>query len=101
MARLAFVSIRTIQWLNKPLRATQTVTTSGIVVVVKSNGFYLEAKDADTTPVTPEGILIYTASTTLPSFIQIGNEVQVTGLVATYPTPGLTPWNRDRWTADL
>jgi hypothetical protein len=41
--------------------------------------------------VTPEGILIYTGSTTLPSFIQIGNEVQVTGVVATYPTTGPTP----------
>ncbi len=87
----AFVTIRTIQ-ANKPSTyATQTVTTSGIVVGVKSNGFYLEAKNADTAPVTPEGILVYTGSTALPSYIQIGNEVQVTGKVATYPTPGLTP----------
>ena len=54
------MTIRTIQ-ANKPSTyATQTVTTSGIVVGVKSNGFYLEAKNADTTPVTPEGILVYT-----------------------------------------
>ena len=87
----AFVTIRTIQ-ANKPSNyATQTVATSGIVIGVKSNGFYLEAKDADATPVTPEGILVYTGSTTLPSYIQIGNEVQVTGKVATYPTTGLTP----------
>jgi uncharacterized protein len=87
----AFVTIRTIQ-ANKPSTfVTQTVTTSGIVVGVKSNGFYLEAKDADTTPVTPEGILIFTGSTTLPSFIQIGNEVQVTGVVNSFPTTGPTP----------
>ena len=87
----AFVTIQTIQ-ANKPSTyATQTVTTSGIVVGVKSNGFYLEAKDADTNPVTPEGILVYTGSTTLPSYIQMGNEVQVTGTVATYPPTGLTP----------
>ena len=87
----AFVSIRTIQ-ANKPSTyATQTVTTSGIVVGVKSSGFYLEAKDADTTPVTPEGILIYTGSTTLPSFVVPGAEVQVTGVVNTYPTTGPTP----------
>ncbi|WP_213803920.1 lamin tail domain-containing protein [Granulicella sp. dw_53] len=87
----SFVSIRTIQ-ANKPSTyATQTVTTSGLVIGVKSNGFYLEAKDADTNPVTPEGILVYTGSTALPSFIQVGAEVQVTGLVATYPTTGLTP----------
>jgi hypothetical protein len=87
----AFVTIQTIQ-ANKPSTyVTQTVTTSGIVVGVKSNGFYLEAKNADTTPVTPEGILVYTASTALPSFIQIGNEVQVTGKVAAFPATGLTP----------
>ncbi len=87
----SFVTIQTIQ-ANKPSTyATQTVTTSGIVVGVKSDGFYLEAKNADTTPVTPEGILVYTASTAKPSFIQIGNEVQVTGKVATFPATGLTP----------
>ena len=87
----AFVTIQTIQ-ANKPSTyATQTVTTSGIVVGVKSDGFYLEAKNADTAPVTPEGILVYTVSTAKPSFIQIGNEVQVTGKVATFPATGLTP----------
>jgi predicted extracellular nuclease len=87
----AFVTIQTIQ-ANKPSTyVTQTVTTSGIVVGVKSNGFYLEAKNADMTPVTPEGILVYTGSTALPSYIQIGNEVQVTGKVATFPATGLTP----------
>jgi len=90
-AQPSFATIRTIQ-ANKPSTyATQTVTTSGIVVGVKSNGFYLESKDADTNPVTPEGILVYTGSTVLPSYIQIGNEVQVTGRVSTYPTSGLTP----------
>ncbi|HMF62771.1 MAG TPA: lamin tail domain-containing protein [Edaphobacter sp.] len=85
------VSIRTIQ-TNKPSSyATQTVTTSGIVVGVKSNGFYIEAKDADTNPVTPEGILVYTGSTTKPAYIALGNEVQVTGTVNTYPLTALTP----------
>ena len=85
----AFVTIRTIQ-ANKPSTyGTQTVTTSGIVVGVKSNGFYLEAKDADTNPVTPEGLLVYTGSTVLPSYIQTGAEVQVIGTVNTYPTAGL------------
>src|SRR5579871_253028 len=86
-----FVTIRTIQ-ANKPSTyATQTVTTSGIVIGVKSNGFYLEAKDADTSPVTPEGILVYTGSTKLPATIAVGNEVQVTGTVNTYPPTALTP----------
>jgi hypothetical protein len=84
-----FVTIGTIQ-ANKPSTyATQTVMTSGIVIGVKSNGFYLEAKNADTNPATPEGILVYTASTVLPSFVQVGAEVQVTGTVNTFPTTGL------------
>src|SRR5580704_16856633 len=59
--------------------------TSGIVIGVKSNGFYLEAKNADT----PEGILVFTSSTVLPSFVQVGAEVQVTGTVNTFPATGL------------
>ena len=84
-----FVTIGTIQ-ANKPSTfATQTVTTSGIVTGVKSDGFYLEAKNADTNPATPEGILIFTGSTALPSFVQLGAEVQVAGTVNTFPTSGL------------
>jgi hypothetical protein len=84
-----FETIGTIQ-ANKPSTfATQTVTTSGIVIGVKSNGFYLEAKNADTSPVTPEGILVFTSSTVLPSFVQVGAEVQVTGVVNTFPATGL------------
>lgn len=87
----SFVTIRTIQ-ANKPSTyATQTVTTTGVVVGVKSNGFYLEAKDADTNPVTPEGILVYTGSTKLPSFIAVGAELQVTGTVNMYPPTSPTP----------
>lgn len=86
-----FVTIRTIQ-ANKPSTyATQTVTTTGVVVGVKSSGFYIEAKDADTNPVTPEGILVYTGSTKLPSYIAVGAEVQVTGTVNMYPPTSPTP----------
>ena len=85
------ISIRAIQ-ANKPSSyATQKVTTSGIVVGVKSNGFYLESKDADTNPVTPEGILVYTGSTTKPAYITPGAEIQVSGTVNTYPLTAVTP----------
>ena len=87
----AFVSIGTIQGNKPSTYATQTVTTSGIVVGVKSNGFYLEQRNADTNPTSPEGILVYTGSTALPSYIQVGAEVEVSGKVATYPTAGPTP----------
>ena len=85
------VNIRAIQSTKPSQYATQTVSTSGIVTGVKSNGFFLEAKDADTNPATPEGILIFTGSTTKPSFIVPGAEVLVTGTVTTYPAASLTP----------
>ena len=84
-------SIKAIQAAKPSPYATQQVTTSGIVIGVKSNGFYLEAVDASTNPTTPEGVLVYTGSTTKPSFIAVGNVVEVTGTVSTYPTTGLTP----------
>ncbi len=87
----ATVSIRTLQSAKPSSYAGQTVSTSGIVVGVRSSGFYLESKDADSSPTTPEGILIYTGSVTVPSYIAVGNEVQVTGKVASYPSTSLTP----------
>jgi predicted extracellular nuclease len=85
------VSIQEIQSAKPSPYATKAVTTSGIVVGVKSNGFYLEAKDASTNPTTPQGVLVYTGSTAKPSYIAIGSEVEVTGVVSTYPTTSLTP----------
>jgi predicted extracellular nuclease len=85
------VSIQAIQSAKPSPYASQTVTTNGVVVGVKSNGFYLEAADADTNPITPEGILVYTGSTAKPSFIAVGNKVEVTGIISTYPTTSLTP----------
>lgn len=85
------VSVQQIQATKPSAYATQVVTTSGIVIGVKSNGFYLEAKNATTNPATPQGILVYTGSTTKPAYIALGNEVQVTGTVNTYPSTGLTP----------
>lgn len=85
------VSIQAIQAAKPSPYNTQKVTTSGIVIGVKSNGFYIEAPDASANPTTPQGVLVYTGSTAKPSYIAIGNEVQVTGTVATYPPAVLTP----------
>lgn len=85
------VSIQQIQSAKPSPYVGQAVTTSGIVVGVKSNGFYLEAKDASTTASTPQGVLVYTGSTAKPLYIVVGNEVQVSGKVSTYPPTGLTP----------
>ncbi|MDE1176704.1 MAG: lamin tail domain-containing protein [Edaphobacter sp.] len=85
------ISIQQIQSAKPSPYVTQKVTTSGIVIGVKSSGFYLEAKNASTTATTPQGILVYTGSTSKPSYITVGAEVQVSGTVATYPATGLTP----------
>jgi predicted extracellular nuclease len=85
------VSIQQIQAAKPSPYVGKAVTTSGIVVGVKSNGFYLEAKDATTNPATPQGILVFTSSTAKPAFIALGNEVQVSGTVNTFPATGLTP----------
>ncbi len=84
-------SIRSLQSAKPSPYAGQTISTSGIVIGVKSSGFYLETRDADTHPATPEGILIYTGSTTLPAYIAVGAEVQVIGKVANYPGSSPTP----------
>lgn len=66
-------------------RAGQTVTTTGIVTGVKSNGFFLQAPDAeaDADPATSEGVFVFTSSAP-PSAVVVGNRVRVTGSVVEY-----------------
>ena len=75
------------------------VTTSGIVTIVRGNGFYLQALDAsvDADPNTSEGIFVYTAGA--PT-VAVGDVLQVTGTVDefqpvanTYPVTQLQPSN--------
>ncbi|WP_352431152.1 Ig-like domain-containing protein [Pyrinomonas sp.] len=63
----------------------QTVTTSGIVTGLKSNGFFIQAPDseADNDPNSSEGIFVFTASAP-PSAATIGNRVNVTGTVTEF-----------------
>jgi hypothetical protein len=85
--------IHTIQG-SKSLTATsvspyagQTVTTQGIVTGIGTAGYFLQSRevDADADPTTPEGIYVYTGSGKVPSTVVVGNFVQVTGSVSTYP----------------
>jgi len=57
-----------------------TVTTTGIVTGVKSNGFFIQTPDAqaDANPNTSEGIFVFTSSAP-PAAAAVGNSVQVTG----------------------
>ena len=66
-------------------RAGQTVTTTGIVTGVKTNGFFLQAPDseADSDPATSEGVFVFTSSAP-PAAAVVGNRVRVNGTVLEY-----------------
>lgn len=68
--------------------ASQVVTVTGIVTGVKSNGFFLQAPDAeaDLDPNTSEGIFIFTSSAP-PAAAAIGNSVAVMGTVQEFIPP--------------
>jgi predicted extracellular nuclease len=65
--------------------AGQTVYTRGIVTGIKSNGFFIQAPDAeaDADPMTSEGIYVFTSSAP-PASVAIGNMVLVQGTVSEY-----------------
>ncbi len=66
---------------SSPLVST-SVTTTGIVTGLKSNGFFLQTSDADVdaNPETSEGIFVFTSSAP-PAAAAIGNSVNVGGTV--------------------
>ena len=68
-----------------------SITTSGIVTGVRSNGFFLQEPDAavDANPLTSEGIFIFTSAAP-PATAVVGNMVQVAGTVAEF-IPGADP----------
>ena len=59
------------------------VTTVGIVTGIKSNGFFIQSKVADSDANTSEGIFVFT-STAPPASAAVGNEVQVGGTVVEF-----------------
>jgi uncharacterized repeat protein (TIGR01451 family) len=62
-----------------------SITTSGIVTGVKSNGFYIQEPDAsvDADPATSEGVFVFTSSAP-PAAAAVGNQVQVAGTVVEF-----------------
>jgi predicted extracellular nuclease/2',3'-cyclic-nucleotide 2'-phosphodiesterase (5'-nucleotidase family) len=66
----------------------QSVTTTGIVTAVDSNGFFLQSADADADAdiATSEGIFVFTSSA--PT-VSVGQAINVTGTVSEF-TPGGT-----------
>ncbi|MBK9062775.1 MAG: lamin tail domain-containing protein [Acidobacteria bacterium] len=64
---------------TSPLVST-AVSTSGIVIGVKSNGFFLQDPLGDGNPNTSDGIFVFTSSAP-PAAAAVGNSVLVTGTV--------------------
>jgi predicted extracellular nuclease len=62
-----------------------TVTVSGIVTGVRTNGFFVQAVEAeyDADPNTSEGIFVFTSAPP-PAATAVGNAVQVTGTVVEF-----------------
>jgi uncharacterized protein len=66
-----------------------SVTTTGIVTGVRSNGFFIQEPDAsvDADPATSEGILVFNGGGGPPPAAVVGALVQVTGTVAEFVPP--------------
>jgi predicted extracellular nuclease len=69
-----------------PLNA-QSVTTTGIVTAIKSNGFWIQDPNPDSDDATSEGIFVFTSSTP-PASVVVGNDVQVAGTVTEFRPGG-------------
>lgn len=69
-------------------RAGQQVSTAGLVTGRKSNGFFLQAADADADadPATSEGIFVFTGSAP-PATVVAGARVRVSGTVVEFIPP--------------
>lgn len=79
---VATVAIHDIQGSGSTSPLSGTVSTTGIVTGLKTNGFFLQAKvaDYDGNSETSEGIFVFTSSAP-PAAAAIGNEVNVTGTI--------------------
>lgn len=66
----------------------QSVTVEGIVTALRSNGFFLQAPDAeaDTDPATSEGIFVFTSSAP-PAAAVVGARVSAGGTVVEFVPP--------------
>jgi predicted extracellular nuclease len=88
---VTLTAIHTIQGSGtaSPFANGTSLTTTGIVTGLRSNGFFLQTPDAgaDADPNTSEGIFIFTASAPPAATVAIGNSVQVTGTLSEFSPP--------------
>ncbi|MEO1466146.1 MAG: endonuclease, partial [Cyanobacteria bacterium J06633_1] len=71
--------------LTSPLEG-QSISTTGIVTALDSNGFYLQDPTGDNNTATSDGIFVFTSSA--PG-VSVGDELEVAGTVSEF-TPGGT-----------
>ncbi len=67
-----------------PFRSLMVSDVSGVVTVVKSDGFWMQSVEPDDDPATSEGLFVYTER--IPS-VRVGDDILVSGRVEEY-TPG-------------
>jgi len=65
----------------------RAVTTSGVVIARRANGFYLQEPRPDADPATSEGIFVFTGGEP-PAVAAVGAAVQVAGTVAEFRPGG-------------
>ena len=83
---VALTAIYTIQGTSHTSTLVgQTVTTTGVVIAVDSNGFYIQDPNGDGNAATSDGLFVFMPSGTLP---QVGHEVRVTGTVTEFIPSG-------------
>src|SRR6185295_1508357 len=90
---VTLVKIHDIQGNGSTSPLSGSVSTSGIVTGLRSNGFYIQEPDAsaDADPNTSEGIFVFTSAAP-PASAAIGNSVQVTGTIQEF-IPGADPFS--------
>ena len=84
------VAIHTVQGTSAPSAyAGQSVSIVGLVTALRSNGFFVQAPDAETDadPQTPEAIFVFTGSP-IPALAVVGNQLMVSGLVSEFQPSG-------------
>jgi predicted extracellular nuclease len=87
------VAIHDIQGNGNTSPLSGSVTTTGIVTGLRSNGFFIQEPDAtvDADPNTSEGIFVFTSSAP-PAAAVVGNLVQVAGTISEF-IPSADPFS--------
>ncbi len=75
---------------SSPIVGT-AVTTTGVVTAKRSNGYYLQDPTPDADDNTSDGILVFTSAA--PTFVNVGDSVSVSGVVAEFRAGGASSTN--------